>query len=175
MNGDLDLQDGLELAHRDLDLLSRGQEIQPATEPSPLRLTLAPAAPLEGSPATPHRRRPFTVPDLSPAGQDPLPALYPAFPELGYPPYSPPAYSSHPMYEPYTFSPAPRDRERVREHDERRVENHPAQQEGNGNGEAEARAGPSPRKRRPPPPAAHIVRAPKHLKDQLDARMHQRA
>lgn len=99
----------------------------PPPTPGRLRLTLAPSIgpttsfeTLHGqpsaSPRTPRRRGPghgsngstghvrLSLPELSPPGQDPLPALYPSFPELersympypSYPPaYSPPAYSSH--------------------------------------------------------------------------------
>ncbi|CAK9781349.1 hypothetical protein CC85DRAFT_282836 [Cutaneotrichosporon oleaginosum] len=77
-------------------------------EPSDLRLTLAPAASLEApaanfgvSPATPNNRR-FAFSELSPPSCDPLPALYPAFPELQatyspgqYPPYSPVLHPPH--------------------------------------------------------------------------------
>ncbi|BEJ15831.1 hypothetical protein CspHIS471_0504360 [Cutaneotrichosporon sp. HIS471] len=152
----------------DVPIAAEAQMIQLVAEPSRLRLTLAPAVPVV-SPVTPHRRTRFAIPELSPPGHDPLPALYPAFPELGY------AYSSHPMYSPYTFSSglwARRAWDQEREQERR-------QSSGNGNGNGhghglneEDEAPEPPRKRRPPPPAAHIVRVPKHLKGQIDRRKH---
>ncbi|BEJ08555.1 hypothetical protein CcaverHIS641_0506490 [Cutaneotrichosporon cavernicola] len=153
----------------DVPIAADAQLIQLVAEPSCLRLTLAPAASV-ASPVAPHRRTRFAIPELSPPGHDPLPALYPAFPELGY------AYSSYPMYSPYTFSSALRAR-RVRDQ-EREHERKQASGNGNGNGHGlnEEDEAPEPsRKRRPPPPAAHIVRMPKHLKGQIDRRKHSHA
>lgn len=254
----------------------------PTSTPSRLRLTLAPTASLDAlrdlpstsaSPRTPRHRFGnnssgsnghcvcFGTPDVSP-GQDPLPALYPSFPELershyqsyrspGYPPYSPPAYSLHPdpTYMPFQMSgraplggregaryarewdgqaPFPQSRRETHEDESQRTllsqgrawhtspahssslhsqsnfnahanwhsqvntNSHPnSHSQGSSLSQshqphwqtrapqAEPHPKPtpaSPQRRRKPPPTAHIVRAPKHLQDQIEhMRLHRRA